>query len=85
MRDQFFPSAGRPCDDAGAVMRRHAADLGKHFPHQRAAADHALELAGFHQFVVEHGGAPLPTQGFRAPGFPFRVRAGWRSSMGLVR
>ena len=42
-----------PVTAQAAVVRRHAANLPEHLPHQRTAPYHPLELAGVHQLAVQ--------------------------------
>ena len=55
-RHQILAGAGFACDQHRAIMRRHAADAGKHVPHAGAVADDAFELGAREQFVFELAG-----------------------------
>src|SRR5579863_9270351 len=51
--DELLPRAGSGSHQYGPEVRADPADLGIHLEHVRAATDHAFELVGINEFLIE--------------------------------
>ena len=52
-RHQFLTGSARASNKRRSVMRCNAPDSGEHLKHERTPSDHAFELVGLEEFVIQ--------------------------------